>query len=148
MTGSLRASAVSQLNGSTHDGIHLLWASAGLSGLSIDGFTIQRRPALQPPRAACHTLSSAELTTLHRDHLLRLEGAVRTSRSPRCPTAVPAPRDDPHHDDPLPPQPVCRDLRALESKQWPNPLAVEGITLTVQDPHGPLASCVVRDING
>lgn len=148
MTDRLPAVALSRHDGSPGDGIHLAWALPGAAGLSVDGFTVQRRPAVPPPPQVCRTLTADELTALHRDHDLRLDTIVLTFRSAPCPAPVPVPPDDPHTDDPPPPRPVCRELGALVPGPRPNPLTVDGVTLTVQEPGGPPPASRVRDING
>ena len=102
MTDRLAAVAISQLDGSAQDGVHLLWAAPGRCGLSLDGFTVQRLPARPPPVANCQSLTPAELALLHRDHVLHLTTAEVSVRSTACPVPIPDPPDDPHGDDPPP----------------------------------------------
>ena len=148
MTDRLAAAAISQLDGSAQDGVHLLWAAPGRCGLSLDGFTVQRRPARPPPVANCQSLTPAELALLHRDHVLHLTTAEVSVRSTACPVPIPDPPDDPHGDDPPPHRPVCRDLRSLAPQPWPNPLPFQELTLTVRDRNGPIAANSVATIRG
>jgi hypothetical protein len=136
MTDRLPAGAISRLDGSAGDGIHLLWAAPAPAGRSVDGFTVQRRAAQRQAPPACVTLSAAELAALHRDHVHRINGAVLGFRSSPPPVPVPDPPDDPVHGDPAPPRPVCRELRNLELRSWPNPLTVQDLAFTVRERDG------------
>ena len=60
------ANAISRLEGSQQDGIHLLWVPPYAAGYSVRGFDIQRRTARPKPEIDCLALTGAEFDILHR----------------------------------------------------------------------------------
>jgi hypothetical protein len=86
------AHAISRLDGSKSDGIHLLWAPPRNAGYSLDGFDIWRRQSRRKRDYDCYTLTADQLTTLHTTLRVQVPGgviAVRLGAAPAPPGAVP-----------------------------------------------------------
>jgi hypothetical protein len=92
------AEALSWLDGTSSDGIHLLWTAPSAVGYSMDGFDIERRPARPAQDEICHTLSGDELARLHAD--LRVDTVLCRLALWRAPgPQVPTLADAPYHPD-------------------------------------------------
>jgi hypothetical protein len=118
--------AVSRLDGSSEDGMHLLWTAPPDAGYSVKGFDIQRRPAHGEQEVSCYTLSPDELLRLHQD--LRIDIAIARIGMRRCvcpdfPTQVP---DEPTAG--IEPGGACADFRESTPGRGPNPRVENGIS--------------------
>ena len=98
MNGRVTAAALARRDGSTADGVHLLWTAPAGAGWSLDGWTIRRRKVADRPKVQCFQLAPSELEALHR--FLRLQTSValftvRQAASPQPPPGVPAAAREP-----------------------------------------------------
>ena len=96
MSAGFVVAAVARRDGSTSDGIHVLWTPPATAGWSIDGWDVQRRKAEERKELRCRQLTATELQALHK--VLRLElpgfGEVRL-RQADCPGGMAALPDEP-----------------------------------------------------
>jgi hypothetical protein len=99
MTPVFWGTALSRKNGSSADGIHLLWTAPYAAGYSLGGYDIQRRQSKYKPEITCSTLSRPELDTLHNELHLRTPVSDISVRAAPCP----------HFPDPVPDSPVSDD---------------------------------------
>ncbi len=94
MASRFLASAMSRLDGSAADGIHLLWTAPLRIGYSIDGFDIQRRET-ERREVVCYTLTDQELATLHATFRVRVPPGLIGVRRTTCPEFPQQPPDEP-----------------------------------------------------
>jgi hypothetical protein len=136
VTDTFWAAATSRQEGAPSDGIHLLWTPPYDAGYSLTGYDIQRRRSRYKPVVRCHTLSSTELDTLHRDYRVVTPLAVVSVRSTRCPEPAGDLPDTPFQGDGAN-HLQCVDLgRPQKSSRSRTLDALEGLTLTALDAHG------------
>ena len=142
------AAAISRLDGSDGDGVHLLWTPPPTAGYSVDGWDIQRRTATGKPEIVCRALSAAELDLLHRNLRLRAPFGEVSVREATCPEFPRLPPDDPH-GDPEPPRRTCTRFDKLEPGRGENPRKQGRLLLEVRDASGARAAqSLVQDIAG
>ena len=142
------AAAISRLDGSAGDGVHLLWTALATAGYSVDGWDIQRRKATGKPEVVCRALSAAELDVLHRNLRLRAPFGDVTVREAACPEFPRLPPDDPH-GDPDPPRRTCTRLDRLEPGRGENPRKQGRLLFEVRDASGSRAAhSIVQEIAG
>jgi hypothetical protein len=120
MGNSFAAGAISRQDGSSDDGIHLLWSAPRHAGYSITGFDIQRRPSREQSERRCHTLTADELTALHRDYYLEVDIAHISLRKSECPEFPPVP-NEPAPGASFAPTMTCADFREAVPGDGPNP---------------------------
>lgn len=135
MAGGFWAAAVSLLNSSPADGVHLLWSAPSSAGYSLSGYDIQRREAsLARPTLNCHTLSAQELQDLHSRLVLELPGfarlAVREAACPDFPARLP---DEPIDGRGPPVRHKCLDFSGESLGPGPNPRAEQGLRVMAMD---------------
>jgi len=120
------AHAVSRLDSSAGDGIHLLWSAP--TGYSIKGFDIQRRPSAGGPKYTCHTVTDNEWDELDRTYRVRTPLALLSKRTAPCPHypggVQDQPYDDHHHGHP-PDSTEHADKRPGQKGYPPNPFHLE-----------------------
>src|SRR3954447_26382411 len=90
MSGVFWATALSRKDGSSADGIHLLWSAPYSAGYSLTGYDIQRRISQWKPKTTCYTLTASDLQALHRE--FRVATPVGEVSVQACP--CPAPPSD------------------------------------------------------
>lgn len=89
------AAAISRLEGSTADGIHLVWSGPDRWIYSPRGYTILRRRAQRVAPQLCDVLDGARLETLHREHVMPFAFGAARFRRGDCPGGLaPLRRDD------------------------------------------------------
>lgn len=139
MASRFLASAMSRLDGSAADGIHLFWTAPLRIGYSIDGFDIQRREH-QRRELTCYRLSDGELATLHQMLRVRVPpGRVGMRRTP-CPAFPQQPPDEPAPDTGRRPD-TGIDFRLPHLRSGSNPRREEGMTFRI---HGADRRLVAR----
>jgi hypothetical protein len=110
MTRPFWAAAVSCSEGSSSDGIHLLWTAPPAAGYSVRGYDIQRRVSQRKPKITCHTLDEAELGRLHDEYRLETPLAEFAVSRAACPTPTGPVPDLPNYPDRSGPSRQCVDF--------------------------------------
>jgi hypothetical protein len=128
--------ALSRLDGSSEDGIHLLWTAPPAIGYSIDGYDIQRRDARDRSRPTCHELTETELQTLHNNARLDLASAFIRLQLTKCPEFPKTPPNDPLVNSSSVVQPLRLDFQLASPGERSNPHKENGFALLVQDRSG------------
>lgn len=129
MASRFLASAMSRLDGSAADGIHLLWTAPLRIGYSIDGFDIQRREN-ERRELTCYRLTDGELATLHQILRVRVPpGRVGMRRTP-CPAFPQVPPDEPAPDTGRRSEEGI-DFRLPHLRAGSNPRREPGLTLRI-----------------
>lgn len=137
MFAPFHSSAVSRRDGSTSDGIHILWTAPPRIGYSIEGFDIQRRDARERG-FHCTALSPAQLQILHQSFRLSVSPALLAVRRTPCPTFPKKPPDEPVREAERPSErKVCADFGRLEPGRSPNPLRLEEMTFEIRSGEEP-----------
>jgi hypothetical protein len=95
LTKRLWFHAVSKLDGSDSDGIHLLWSPPLPAGYSMTGFDIQCKPHADKGELHCHTLTPNELAVLYSYWQVGTPLCRVLLRSGRLPDAPSPPQDEP-----------------------------------------------------
>lgn len=129
MASRFLASAMSRLDGSAADGVHLLWTAPLRIGYSIDGFDIQRREN-ERRELTCYRLSDGELATLHQTLRVRVPpGRVGMRRTP-CPSFPQQPLDEAAPNTGGRPAEGI-DFRSPTLRAGPNPRREPGFTFRI-----------------
>jgi hypothetical protein len=133
MVAGFLGAAISRQDGSSADGIHLLWTAPPQIGYSIDGFDIQRRERRRREES-CYTLTPGDLDSLHQLLRVNVPHAVVGLRRSECPTFPSKVPDEPFHDQG--PNERCTDFQHRPIKAAPNPLKESTGTYLVRDFNG------------
>ena len=142
------AAAISRLDGSDGDGVHLLWTAPAAAGYSVDGWDVQRRKATGKPERTCQALSAAELDLLHRNLRLRTSFGEVAVREAACPEFPRLPPDEPQ-GDPEPPRRTCTRFDRLEPGRGDNPRKQGRLVVEVRDASGARAAhSLVQELAG
>ncbi|MEO7086791.1 MAG: hypothetical protein ABI442_05435, partial [Gemmatimonadaceae bacterium] len=138
MTAVFWGAALSRDDGSTADGIHLLWTAPYAAGYSLSGYDIQRRASRWKPNITCYTLTRAELDILQQYVPVTTSvGVVTVSQTP-CPKLPPDLPNDPYTGggggDTGKLQ--CVDFSKLSTKNHAAIDTIDGLSLVAFDTHG------------
>src|ERR1043165_3588821 len=139
MSTSFLGIAVSRKDGSTVDGIHLLWTAPYASGYSAAGFDIQRRVSNRERKVDCYTLTAIELNALHQNFRLATPPAIIGVRQAACPEFPSKAPDEPHKEGERDRAPeakqTCIDFQKFRNDKdsfGDNPRKIDDLTFEVR----------------
>jgi hypothetical protein len=132
MTSGFLGAAISRQDGSSADGIHLLWTAPPQIGYSVNGFDIQRRETRRH-ELSCYTLTPTELQSLHELFRVNVPPAFIAVRRAACPTFPSDPPDEPVRDPGVKPEERCTVFRHRPIDAAANPRKEDTGTYLVRD---------------